>query len=55
MSGEGAPAPWGVLAALCASQITSWGVMYYAFPVMLASITADTGWSAGAAMAAQRY
>lgn len=26
--------------------------MYYAFPVMLASITADTGWSAGAAMAA---
>ncbi|MFK5582475.1 MFS transporter [Serinicoccus sp. LYQ131] len=32
--------------------MTSWGVMYYAFPVALASVTADTGWSAGAAMAA---
>lgn len=50
--GEDAPAPWGVLVALCVTQITSWGVMYYAFPVALASIVADTGWSASAAMGA---
>jgi MFS family permease len=40
------------LAALCITQVTSWGVLYYAFPVALASITADTGWSATAATAA---
>jgi MFS family permease len=37
---------------LCITQITSWGVLYYAFPVALAAITADTGWSATAATAA---
>jgi MFS family permease len=30
----------------------SWGVLYYAFPVALSSITADTGWSAPATTAA---
>lgn len=40
------------LVALCATQITSWGVLYYAFPVMLVSVTADTGWSTAQAMAA---
>ncbi|QSB16549.1 MFS transporter [Natronosporangium hydrolyticum] len=35
---------WG-LAVLCLTQITSWGVLYYAFPVMLQTIVADTGWS----------
>jgi MFS family permease len=40
------------LVALCITQITSWGVLYYAYPVALASITADTGWSATAATAA---
>ena len=39
--------PRGVLPALCATQITSWGIVYYAFPVLLPRITADTGWSAG--------
>ena len=34
------------LAALCIGQVTSWGVLYYALPVALAAITADTGWSA---------
>lgn len=34
------------LLTLCVTQITSWGVLYYAFPVLLPSITADTGWSA---------
>jgi len=58
-----APAPTGtaevgrrpprrVLAALCATEVVSWGVLYYAFPVALSSITADTGWSAPATTAA---
>ncbi|MEV8625325.1 MFS transporter [Streptomyces sp. NPDC051079] len=36
------------LRALCLTQITSWGILYYAFPVLSSGITADTGWSAGA-------
>jgi len=35
-----------VLAVLCLTEITSWGVLYYAFPVLASSITTDTGWSA---------
>lgn len=35
-----------VLAVLCLTQITSWGILYYAFPVLSVSITAETGWSA---------
>ncbi|MGY1594243.1 MFS transporter [Geodermatophilus sp. SYSU D00708] len=38
--------------ALCITEITSWGVLYYAFPVALRDITADTGWSAPTASAA---
>ncbi|MEV3989908.1 MFS transporter [Streptomyces sp. NPDC049837] len=37
--------PRAVLPALCATQITSWGIVYYAFPVLLPRITAGTGWS----------
>ncbi|MGY5884204.1 MFS transporter [Modestobacter lacusdianchii] len=44
--------PRRVLAALCVTQVTSWGVLYYALPVALASITADTGWSATGVTAA---
>ncbi|MFI9209230.1 MFS transporter [Streptomyces sp. NPDC053253] len=44
--------PRGVLPALCATQITSWGILYYAFPVLNPQITADSGWSTGATMAA---
>jgi MFS family permease len=44
--------PRRVLAALSITQVTSWGVLYYAFPVALADITADTGWSPAAASAA---
>lgn len=40
------------LATLCVTEIVSWGVTYYAFPVLLSAITADTGWSASAASAA---
>lgn len=36
------------LPALCATQITSWGIVYYAFPVLNPRIVADTGWSATA-------
>ncbi|MFC5063872.1 MFS transporter [Actinomycetospora atypica] len=32
--------------------MTSWGALYYAFPVLLGPITADTGWSATAAVGA---
>ncbi|MDD7940769.1 MFS transporter [Actinomycetospora lutea] len=40
------------LAALCVTEIVSWGVLYYAFPVLVTSISADTGWSVGAATGA---
>ena len=33
------------IAVLCLTEITSWGVLYYAFPVLATPITADTGWS----------
>lgn len=41
-----------VLAVLCVTEITSWGILYYAFPVLSPAITADTGWSGTATMAA---
>jgi MFS family permease len=44
--------PRRVLVALCATQITSWGVLFYALPVLLGDITADTGWSTAAVMGA---
>ncbi|MET9514686.1 MFS transporter [Streptomyces sp. NPDC002994] len=44
--------PRAALPALCATQITGWGVVYYAFPVLLPHLTADTGWSTSAATAA---
>ena len=34
-----------VLTVLCVTEIISWGVLYYAFPVLAPSIAADTGWS----------
>ncbi|MFF3288648.1 MFS transporter [Streptomyces sp. NPDC003023] len=44
--------PPAVLPALCATQITGWGIVYYAFPVLLPRLTEDTGWSVGASSAA---
>lgn len=44
--------PRAALAALCLTQVVSWGVLYYAFPVLLPRITAETGWSANTATAA---
>ncbi|MPZ79693.1 MAG: MFS transporter [Actinophytocola sp.] len=41
-----------MLATLCTTQVTSWGVLYYAFPVLAGDITAATGWSTAAITAA---
>ncbi|MFC9291334.1 MFS transporter, partial [Streptomyces sp. NPDC057052] len=46
------PPPPAALPALCATQIVSWGVLYYAFPVLNPQITHATGWPAGATTAA---
>lgn len=34
-----------ILVTLCLTQITGWGVLFYAFPVLQGSIADDTGWS----------
>lgn len=44
--------PRWALPALCVTQVVGWGVLYYAFPVMLPTLTRDTGWSPPAATAA---
>lgn len=49
---QAAPGPRRALAALCVTEITSWGVLYYAFPTMLDRLTRATGWSTAAAMSA---
>jgi MFS family permease len=36
------------LAALCVTEITSYGVIYYAFPMLAGQISAGTGWSRAA-------
>jgi MFS family permease len=36
--------PRAALPALCVTQITSWGVLYYGFPVLAAHTTGATGW-----------
>ncbi|NMH98337.1 MFS transporter [Pseudonocardia acidicola] len=41
-----------VLVVLCVTEVVSWGVLYYAFPVLTPSIAADTGWSPSALTAA---
>ncbi|WIX75605.1 MFS transporter [Amycolatopsis carbonis] len=41
-----------VLAVLCVTEITSWGILYYAFPVLAPDISRDTGWPAPAVIAA---
>jgi MFS family permease len=40
--------PRRVLIVLCVTEITSWGVLYYAFPVLAKSISVQTGWSLAA-------
>lgn len=36
---------WRVVAVLCLTEITSWGVLYYAFPVLAPAISRTTGWT----------
>jgi hypothetical protein len=40
------------LAALCLTEIVSYGVLFYAFPVLATDITGSTGWSRTAITAA---
>jgi MFS family permease len=41
-----------VLVVLCGTEIVSWGVLYYAFPILAPSIAESTGWSISATTAA---
>ncbi len=41
-----------VLVTLCVTEVTSWGVLYYAFPVVAGDITAATGWPTASITAA---
>ncbi|MGH8868526.1 MAG: MFS transporter [Actinomycetes bacterium] len=41
-----------VLVTLCVTEVTSWGVLYYAFPVLAPDIRAATGWSLASLTAA---
>lgn len=34
-----------VLVVLCLTEITSWGILFYAFPVLAGQISTSTGWS----------
>ena len=43
---------WRVLVVLCVTEITSWGVLYYAFPVLAPTLARDTGWSVSTVTAA---
>ena len=45
-------ARWRVLVVLCVTEITSWGVLYYAFPVLAPTLARDTGWSISTVTAA---
>ncbi|WP_433264649.1 hypothetical protein ACQPZF_35660 [Actinosynnema sp. CS-041913] len=49
---EGRAGPRRVLVVLCLTQITSWGILFYAFPVLAPAIGAGTGWSPTAVIAA---
>jgi MFS family permease len=37
-----------VVAVLCLTEITSWGVLYYAFPVLAPAVSRTTGWTLSA-------
>lgn len=42
---EGGALPWGLAWRLAAGQITAWGILYYAFTVVVGPMQAGTGWS----------
>jgi hypothetical protein len=39
---------WGLVGTLGLTEMTSWGVLYYAFGVFLVPIEQDLGWSRAA-------
>ncbi|HEX6443504.1 MAG TPA: MFS transporter [Streptosporangiales bacterium] len=41
-----------VLVALCVTEITSWGIVYYALPVLAPAVSRDMSWSTGTVMVA---
>jgi MFS family permease len=45
---KGHAGPHRVLVVLCLTQVTSWGVLFYGFPVLAPTIAADRGWSGAA-------
>ncbi|MBL7554148.1 MFS transporter [Frankia sp. AgB1.9] len=51
-TGPAAAGPRRALIALCVTTIVSYGVLYYAFPVLAEEIAEDTGWSRTAVTAA---
>jgi MFS family permease len=38
---------WAVAASLAITELTSWGILFYSFSVMVTPMRADLGWSAG--------
>lgn len=43
-AGDAVPGLSRAVAVLCVTEIVSWGVLFYAFPVLASSISADEGW-----------
>jgi len=39
---------WAVAASLAITELTSWGILFYSFSVMVTPMSTDLGWSAGA-------
>ncbi len=39
---------WVIVLALCWTEVTSWGILYYAFPVFVTPMSQDLGWSRAA-------
>lgn len=44
-SGTGEHLPWGLAWRLATGQLLSWGILYYAFTVVVGPMQAATGWS----------
>jgi MFS family permease len=38
---------WAVAASLAITELTSWGILFYSFSVMVTPMSTDLGWSAG--------
>ncbi len=39
---------WVIVLALCWTEVTSWGILYYAFPVFVTPMSQELGWSRAA-------